>query len=126
MKIIALIIVLITSPVLAKTYKCDVNGKTTYQAKPCPSGGGEIKLNSTYVHEEDRLAADRRISNYLYVKAEEKRIKAEIRERERLIRVEEDKAYAIEENMRANKEQVEQTKKLIKAVKRIDNTVIIY
>ncbi len=33
------------SPAEAETFKCTVNGKTTYQAKPCAHASTEKKLN---------------------------------------------------------------------------------
>lgn len=66
---------LLAMPAWAKTYKCQVNGQTAYQAKPCSNGGGEIKISNTYVREEDRLSSDNRNLMYLINKENEARLK---------------------------------------------------
>ena len=38
-------LMIFSSLVQAKAYKCDVKGKTTYQQSPCANGGSEFKFN---------------------------------------------------------------------------------
>lgn len=86
MRILALIIALTVTPTAwAKVYKCEVNGQTKYQPKPCATGGTEVKLNSTYVRDEDKRSAQQRASNYRYAKAR----KAAVKEARRQQRIEE-------------------------------------
>ena len=127
MRIVALIITLFVTPIYAKMYKCEVNGKTSYQQSPCYSGGSEIKAYAAPT-EAQRRASAQRTNQYLHQKEEERRIAAEER-RQRLEREEREyNTYINEQNALANIEQVEQNKQIIKEIKRIDTTptVIVY
>lgn len=115
MKIIALIIALFVSPVQAKMYKCEANGRTSYQQSPC-KGGKEIKAHKEPT-EADRIAAIRRNSQYLQQKAEKELIYKQNLERNERLQIERSKAYVNEQNAIANIQQVEQNKQILKELK---------
>ena len=60
MKIIAtLSILLAASSANAELYKCKINGKTTYQEKPCPGTGSEFKLRRDITPDQQKAAREK-------------------------------------------------------------------
>ena len=111
MKIITtLILSLAISPVYAEIYKCQENGNTSYQQFPCKKAGEEFKPLKD-ISEDEQKAAVKQLDKDLAIQAEQKKIKKEADDKERLIRAQEEKADAAYQNAQANKAQVLQNER---------------
>ena len=111
MKIIpTLILILATSPVCAKIYECEENGLKSYQQFPCKQGGKEFTPRKDISPEEQKAAVEKLDKDLANI-AEQKKIKKEADDKERLIRAQEEKADAAYQNAQANKAQVLQNER---------------
>ena len=75
----AVFIFMLAGNAYAKAYKCEVNGKTTYQQSPCPDDGQEFKtiydLSAT-----DYYAAQKRLNDHNDLMAAQRKVADENRE----------------------------------------------
>lgn len=111
MKIIStLILLLAISPVYATIYECEENGIKSYQQFPCKQGGKEFTPPKD-ISPEEQKAAVKKLDKDIAVMAEQKKIKKEADDKERLIRAQEEKADAAYQNARANEAQVLQNER---------------
>ena len=111
MKIITtLILSLAIAPVYAEIYKCEENGITSYQQFPCKNAGEQFTPLKD-ISEEEGKAAVEKLDKHLAIQAEQKKIKKETDDKERLIRAQEEKADAAYQNAQANKAQVLQNER---------------
>jgi hypothetical protein len=95
--IVILIIVLFTSSVHAELFKCEVSGATSYQEKPCKSGGSEFELKED-ISKEQQNAAVSKLEKEISDTKEIKRIAKEEADKERLIQTQEEQVKASYEN----------------------------
>ena len=111
MKIIStLILLLAITPVRATIYECEENGIKSYQQFPCKQGGKEFTPPKD-ISPEEQKAAVKKLDKDIAVMAEQKKIKKEADDKERLIRAQEEKADAAYQNARANEAQVLQNER---------------
>ena len=111
MKIIStLILLLAITPVRATIYECEENGIKSYQQFPCKQGGKEFTPPKD-ISPEEQKAAVKKLDKEIAVMAEQKKIKKEADDKERLIRAQEEKADAAYQNARANEAQVLQNER---------------
>ena len=107
---IVFFIVFAISPAYAKMYKCLVGGQVSYQDTPCQQGGSEFKKRRDISDEQQQEAAAR-LNTDLANSAENKRIAQEYVDKERLIRAEEDNAYANYQTARQTERQADALEK---------------
>ena len=81
----ALLLITLTAStnVGAKAYKCEANGKTTYQQSPCANDGTEIQLKDDF-NPADYNAAQQRLNNHNQRMAAEQIAKDEYWEKRRI------------------------------------------
>ncbi len=99
-----LILVVLSTPLNAKLYKCVINGKTAYQAIPCKGNGHEFSLKKD-ISKEQQKAAVKNLNSDLQAMHERDRQAKIAHDNERLIRAEENKANANYANARQSARQ---------------------
>ena len=104
--IIVFFIVFSISPVYAKMYKCLVAGEVSYQDTECQQGGSEFKKKKD-ISVEQQQAAAARLNADLATATENRRLAQEYVDKERLIRAEEDNAYANYQTARQSERQAD-------------------
>lgn len=107
-KIFILIMTLFSIHAYAGIYKCNVKGKISYQQSPCVASGAigyEIKQEND-ISLQQQAEAKEKMAAELAVYNETKKLKKEAYDKERLIRAEEDKAYAALQRAQQAKRQV--------------------
>ena len=67
-----ILLMLCSGTVQAKAYKCEVNGKITYQQMPCANGGAEMQLNDDF-NQADYNASTKRIDTHQQQMKEQKK-----------------------------------------------------
>jgi len=113
MKIIpTLILILAISPAYAEIFKCEVNGSTTYQQFPCKQSGEEF-IPAKDISKQEQKAAVEKLDKDLAIQAEKELLKKEEKDKERLIRAQEEQADAAYRNANANRAKVIQDADLI-------------
>jgi hypothetical protein len=126
MQIITLLITaLFISPVHAKIFKCEINGKISFQQTPCQPEASrrEFTLKKDISIERQQQAAQK-LEDELAEIADKKKQAKEIEDKERLIRANENNAWATYQNALANKEQAIQAKKQTEALKEHNNQLL--
>jgi hypothetical protein len=93
MKNITLLLLIMTTPVNAKLYKCVVDGKTAYQSSPCKEEGQEFSLKND-ISTEQQEAAVAKLKAELVARDKNDRQAKIAYDNERLIQAEENKVRA--------------------------------
>jgi len=104
----------------ASVYKCKDNGKTIYQSTPCSIGDKEHDLG-TDISIAKQKAAKAKLNRDMAVYYERKKAERVERNKERIIRAEENKASASYANAKANRAQVYQQSRAAKALEKIND-----
>jgi len=122
MKLLLLVVsVLFSSVVFSDVYKCAENGGTKYQSTPCDKGeiidlGGDITI-------QQQQKAKAKLEVELNNRSERRRLHQENRDKERLIRAEESKAYEsgqqARQALRANNIEAERLRRKLTSTRRI-------
>jgi hypothetical protein len=105
--IFTIMTILFCSYTHAGIYKCNINGKISYQQEPCEVSGGvgyELKKQKDITSQQQldaKAKMDAELTEYL----EAKQLKKEAYDKERIIRAEEDKAYAAYQSAQQAKRQ---------------------
>lgn len=101
--------ILLCSSASADMYKCDIDGKTSYQDEPCEKRGGTgHKFNKLYeISKEQQKQAKAKLDLEEALIAEQEQLEKEAYDKERLIRAEEDKAIAAQEYAEQARRQTE-------------------
>lgn len=115
--ITSLIFILSISPAYAEIYKCMQNGHISYQQTQCSEKGAKFILQQDISIEQQEAAANR-LATDLKAIAEKKKIQQEERNKERLLRAQEDNVNANYANARANREQAQKIAEQTEVIKR--------
>jgi uncharacterized protein DUF4124 len=91
---VLLMALLLASPVSAKLFKCQANGKTSYQDKPCLNDKGSELILREDISQDRHEAARQRLAAELEQREDKLRAEREQKYTERLIQAEEVKARA--------------------------------
>ncbi len=117
-----LITALAISPAHAKIFKCEIDGKTSFQQTPCQAATS----SSEFVLKKDisinrQQQAMQKLEDDLVEITERKKLAQETADKERLIKAEENKARATYQNAQANREQAYQTARQARAIEKRNN-----
>ncbi len=114
---IILIFFLLISPAYAEMYKCTENGQISYQDKPCKTSGTEFTPSKDISAEQQQSAANK-LESDLSIRNEQKRVAKEAADKERMLRVQENKASAAYRSAHAAEEQARQTARQAEALEK--------
>ncbi|BCG64176.1 MAG: hypothetical protein methR_P1944 [Methyloprofundus sp.] len=119
MRIITLLMTtLAISPAHAKIFKCEIDGKTSFQQTPCQAQANSSEfLLKKDISIDRQQQAMRKLNDDLSEIANKKKLAKEIADKERAIRANENNARATYQNAQANKEQAIQAAKQTKALR---------
>ena len=115
MKLLPLLLLLAFSNAQADAYMCKDNGKTTFKDTPCETSGEKFDYGDDISIAQQRAAIaknERKKQSY----AARKQAEYEARQRERIIRIEENKVSASYANARAGRAQAFQQRRTANAI----------
>jgi len=114
-----LLLLLLPTYAHAKVYKCEINGKTTYQQKQCADtdSAKEVKLRKG-ISIDQQIHAVNKLNQRLVQETQRLRLKKQRLDKERMIRAAENQANATYQNALSNRLQAEQQRRQAKALER--------
>jgi len=121
MKTLFVLLALSISVAQAQSYRCQNNGKTTFQDTPCQTGGSKFDYGED-ISVEKQKAAQSQLKQEMHSFNKKKQEKHEAWQKERVIRAQEDAADAGYDNARAGRAQAYQQKRTADAIRNKNST----